>query len=39
MFELAIDEGEVKISQEKHYKLVLADQISEADLQNYKNYI
>lgn len=38
LFELTIDEGEVKISQEKHYKLVLADQISEADLQNYRNY-
>ncbi|TAF11086.1 MAG: endonuclease [Nostocales cyanobacterium] len=38
MFELAIEEGQVKIVQEKHYKLVPADQISENDLQNYRNY-
>ncbi len=37
MFELAIEESEVKIVQEKHYKLVPADQISTADLQNYRN--
>jgi len=38
MFELAIEEGEVKIVQEKHYNLVSADQVSNADLQNYRNY-
>ncbi|MTJ13804.1 endonuclease [Anabaena sp. UHCC 0187] len=38
MFELTIYEGEVRIVQEKHYKFVPADQISETDLQNYRNY-
>ncbi|MBD2387568.1 endonuclease [Cylindrospermum sp. FACHB-282] len=38
MFELAIEEGEVKIVQEKHFNLVPAEQISEADLKNYRNY-
>lgn len=38
MFELSIYEGEVKIVQEKHYKLVPADQITENDLQNYRNF-
>ena len=37
MFELTIDEGEIKVIREKHYKLVSANQISETDLQNYKN--
>jgi hypothetical protein len=37
MFELAIDESEVKIVEEKHYKLVPADQVSITDLQNYRN--
>jgi hypothetical protein len=35
MFELAIEEGQVRIVQEKHYKFVPADQISENELQNY----
>jgi hypothetical protein len=38
MFELAIEDGQVRIVQEKHYKFVPADQISETDLQNYRNY-
>jgi hypothetical protein len=38
MFELTIYEGKVRIVQEKHYKFVPADQISETDLQNYRNY-
>lgn len=37
MFELAIEESEVKIVQEKHYKLVPAHHISTVDLQNYRN--
>lgn len=37
MFELTLFEGEVKVVQEKHYRLVLANQISEEDLQNYRN--
>jgi hypothetical protein len=37
MFELAIAEGEVKIIQEKHYKLVSSDQISSEDLENYQH--
>lgn len=36
MFELTLEEGEVRVVQEKHYKLVLADQIYETDLQNYR---
>ena len=36
MFELTIEEGEIKIIHEKHYKLVPADQIYESDLQNYR---
>ena len=35
MFELALDGEEVKIVEEKHYKLVLADQISPDDLKLY----
>ena len=35
MFELALDGDEVKIVEEKHYKLVLADQISPDDLKLY----
>jgi hypothetical protein len=38
MFELTLDESEVKVVQEKHYRLVLADQISETDLKNYRIY-
>ncbi|MBW4431355.1 MAG: hypothetical protein KME28_06405 [Pelatocladus maniniholoensis HA4357-MV3] len=38
MFELTLEDGEVRVVQEKHYKLVPADQVSEADLQKYKNY-
>jgi hypothetical protein len=38
MFELTLDESEVKVVQEKHYRLLLADQISETDLKNYRIY-
>jgi hypothetical protein len=38
MFELTLDESEVKVVQEKHYKLVTANQISEIDLQTYRNH-
>lgn len=37
IFELALDSGEIKIVEEKHYKLVTSDQISHDDLQNYAN--
>ncbi|MFK0729728.1 MAG: hypothetical protein ACFKPT_19095 [Gloeotrichia echinulata GP01] len=36
MFELTLNEGEVRLVQEKHYKLVAANQISEADLEIYR---
>ena len=36
MFELTLNEGEIKVVQEKHYMLVRVDQISVADLQNYR---
>ncbi|NQU41186.1 MAG: endonuclease [Lentisphaerae bacterium] len=35
LFELAIEDGMVKIVEEKHYKLVPGDQISAEDLQTY----
>lgn len=35
MFELALDDGQVKIVEEKHYRLVPADQITAADLTSY----
>ncbi len=35
LFELAIDDGMVKIVEEKHYKLVPGDQITAEDLQSY----
>ncbi|WP_066379379.1 endonuclease [Anabaena sp. CA = ATCC 33047] len=38
MFELTLDEGEVKIVQEKHYKLVPFIQISPEDIMNYRSY-
>jgi hypothetical protein len=38
IFELTLEEGEVKVVQEKHYRLVHADQISETDLKNYRIY-
>jgi hypothetical protein len=35
LFELAVDDGEVKIVDEKHYQLVSSDQISKEDLRRY----
>ena len=35
MFELTEEEGEIKVVEEKHYKLVPSDQISPADLARY----
>ncbi|MCB1069486.1 MAG: endonuclease [Verrucomicrobia bacterium] len=35
LFELALDEGMVKIVEEKHYRLVPGDQITTEDLQKY----
>jgi hypothetical protein len=37
LFELEQGEDTVKIASEKHYKLVPPDQITEADLQNYRS--
>jgi hypothetical protein len=37
MFELAQSEQRVTIKEEKHYLLVPAEEISAADLRNYKN--
>ncbi|PAX52785.1 endonuclease [Brunnivagina elsteri] len=36
LFELAIQEEQIKVVEEKHYKLVLADAISDEELSNYK---
>lgn len=36
MFELAEDKGDIKIVDEKHYKLVPSDQITAADLKAYR---
>jgi hypothetical protein len=38
MFELALEDGEVKVVEEKHYKLVPGNQIFEEDLQSYTLY-
>lgn len=38
MFELTLEDGEVKVVEEKHYKLVAADQVFEEDLQAYRVY-
>lgn len=37
MFELAESEGEVRLADEKHYRLVPASQISGEDLQTSRN--
>ncbi len=37
MFELAVEDDEVKVVDEKHYKLVPASEISTADLVSYRN--
>ncbi len=35
MFELAIEKGEVKVVEEKHYRLVASDKITAAELKMY----
>ncbi len=35
MFELIADGDEIKVTEEKHYKLLPADQISKEDLKGY----
>ena len=35
IFELTIEDNEVKVVDEKHYRLVPADQISTRDLESY----
>lgn len=37
LFELALENGDAKVVDERHYKLVAATDISEADLVDYKN--
>lgn len=37
MFELTLDEGEVRVVEEKHYQLVSKEKISSEDLQNYRS--
>jgi hypothetical protein len=37
MFELVLENGNVRIVDEKHYKLVPADQISQVDLKTYSS--
>ncbi len=36
MFELALDDGEVRIAQERHFRLVPSDEISSEDLKGYR---
>ena len=35
LFELVMQDAEIKIADEKHYRLVLADQITPNELQSY----
>ncbi|WP_413167222.1 hypothetical protein ACL6C3_11045 [Capilliphycus salinus ALCB114379] len=37
MFELTINDSEVRIVEEKHYKLVTAQEISDVDLEQYRS--
>jgi hypothetical protein len=37
IFELTVDDGEVRIVDERHYQLVLANQISSEDLRQYRS--
>ena len=37
MFEVAQDQGEIKVVQEKHYRLVLASDVTSDDLLRYRN--
>ncbi len=39
LFEFGLDDNGVGVSSERHYKLVQADQISEADLAEYKKWV
>lgn len=38
LFELAVQDDEVRLVQERHYKLVSSNQISETDLQQYQTF-
>ena len=35
IFELTVEDNYVKVVEEKHYRLVVADEISKEDLKNY----
>lgn len=37
MFELTIDDGEVKVVEERHYKLIAADKLDQAAIKNYRD--
>lgn len=37
MFELTIDDGEVKVVEERHYKLIPADKLDQAAIKNYRD--
>lgn len=37
MFELTLEEDEIKVVEEKHYKLVLANEVSETELRAYNS--
>ena len=37
MFEVAMDEGEIKVVQEKHYRLVPASDVTPEDLRRYRD--
>lgn len=38
LFELAVQDDEIKLVQERHYKLVSSDQITKNDLQQYRTF-
>ena len=37
MFEVTMDDGEIKVVQEKHYRLVPAAEVTSDDLLRYRN--
>ena len=37
LFELIVEDGKVKVREEKHYRLVAAEAISREDLSGYSN--
>ena len=37
MFEVALDQDEIKVVQEKHYRLVPASEVTRADLLRYRD--